>query len=108
MFVDLGTIALGTGIVLGVMYAVTSMAIKLAKQQDEIKNGKTAISKVADALLKVTVAIGIMALMLKVFDMKEVLIGTGITLAVMLALVGMTMLLAEGKDSEMDKAVASM
>lgn len=108
MFVDLGTIALGTGIVLGVMYAVTAMAIKLAKQQDEIKNGKTAISKVADALLKVTVAIGIMALMLKVFDMKEVLVGTGITLAVMLALVGMTMLLAKGKDGEMDKAVASM
>lgn len=108
LFIDLGTIALGTGIVLGVMYAVTAMAIKLAKQQDEIKNGKTAISKVADALLKVTVAIGIMALMLKVFDMKEVLIGTGITLAVMLALVGMTMLLAKGKDGEMDKAVASM
>lgn len=109
MITDIGTITTGTTIVLGVLWSMVEMQKKIAKEQKGIKKGKVAVAQLGDALWKVVAAIGIMALLLKIFDIGTILMGTGLVLGVVFALTYMTKMLASGHDEkDATKAASSM
>lgn len=93
---DVGTILAGTGIVVGIIAIILGLIQGLAsKDKKTLANASDAIKAIYKFLLWTVVAIGLIAVLIKIFDVSTILIGAGIVVGIVLTLVGLAFILAK-------------
>lgn len=85
---DVETIMVGTGIVMGIVTSLLLLVTKLAsKDKKTLAAGGEVIEQISSLLFKMVIAIGIIALLIKIFDMSTIIVGTLIVMGIFTVLV---------------------
>lgn len=102
---DLTSTLAASGIAIVLILVFASVACWLTGDKDkQMKDGVNALKTLTDAVLALVGAIAIMTLLVA-FDLKDVLISTGIVIAIVVALVGIACWLTGDKEKEIKQGV---
>ena len=95
-------------IVVGIITTLLGIARLIATEEEKnLPKGIEGLSELSKAAMWASISIGIIALLIKIFDVPTVLWGTGIVIAVILALAGAAALIS-GKDGELKAGVKGL
>lgn len=105
---DKQTLVVSVGIILLVTAAMTGVAMLLSTNKKTLDKGIDGIKTIATSVLLITAAIGLIALIVANTDVNNIVIGLGIVIGTVTAMVGLTFLLSKIDKDNMEQARNTM
>lgn len=99
VMIDLKSTLIGTTLILGIIAVLVGLSKWIGSEKKEIKSGAKGMADLGKAVMYITIAIGLMSLLVTLFDLKTLLISTITVLSIMALLILMSKM-AGGKEEK--------